>query len=306
MIGNNKMFDPKLLVYFAKIGQEGTITGAARALNVAQPWLSTQMRKLEGQVGFKMFDRNSKGVVLTSKGAEFLTVALAVAASIDLAKRTAHDLQRSDRFGLRVGVPPYSSQFTSRTRLVDSFSVAHQKVGLELHVGWTPTLLDRLRHASDLDMTFALLPQDPHGELEIMSLEQSHVDLFVRTDDDLAAYQRVSPDMLKGRTLLTFTRNLNPVLFDYVYGPSRSAGAIIIEKAEIGDAAWSAAKDERRHVVTQVHGKASEASNRGMTCLMLEGSSVPFCLVRPKAQMSPYGEAFWQMAKAGMRRETTM
>lgn len=157
-----------------------------------------------------------------------------------------------------------------------------------------------------MDMTFALLPQDPHGELEIMILEQSHVDLFVRSDDDLADHQRVSPDMLKGRTLLTFTRNLNPVPFDYVYGPSRAAGAILMDKAEIGDAAWSAARDERKHVVTQVHGKASEASNRGMACVMLQGSSVPFCLVRPKAQMSPYGDAFWQMAKADVRTEAAM
>lgn len=59
------------LTYFIKIAEERSFTSAAKALFVSQPALSKQMKKLEEEIGFSLFNRSVKGVELTTKGKAF-------------------------------------------------------------------------------------------------------------------------------------------------------------------------------------------------------------------------------------------
>ncbi|MBF0707860.1 LysR family transcriptional regulator [Alkalihalobacillus hwajinpoensis] len=61
---------PKL-TYFIKIADERSFTRAAKALFVSQPALSKQMKNLEEELGFTLFNRSVKGVELTTKGQAF-------------------------------------------------------------------------------------------------------------------------------------------------------------------------------------------------------------------------------------------
>lgn len=53
---------------FLTVAEEGHLTRAAEKLMTSQPALSAQLRALEDEVGMKLFDRTSKGMVLTSAG----------------------------------------------------------------------------------------------------------------------------------------------------------------------------------------------------------------------------------------------
>jgi DNA-binding transcriptional LysR family regulator len=57
------------LRYFAAVADEGGISRAAVKLLVAQPALSRQIRDLERTVGTALFERDNRGVQLTSAGA---------------------------------------------------------------------------------------------------------------------------------------------------------------------------------------------------------------------------------------------
>ncbi|PFG12387.1 LysR family transcriptional regulator [Bacillus sp. es.036] len=59
------------LTVFLKIAEERSFTRAAKALFVSQPALSKQMKKLEEELGFPLFNRSVKGVELTPKGKAF-------------------------------------------------------------------------------------------------------------------------------------------------------------------------------------------------------------------------------------------
>lgn len=67
--------DLRLLRYFLAIVRTGSVTGASKELFVAQPSLSRQLRRLEGELGFALFDRSERRLALTAAGRAFLPVA---------------------------------------------------------------------------------------------------------------------------------------------------------------------------------------------------------------------------------------
>jgi len=56
------------LRYFRAIAHEGTLTGAAAKLGVAQSSLSVQLKQLEESIGQPLFNRESKSLILTEAG----------------------------------------------------------------------------------------------------------------------------------------------------------------------------------------------------------------------------------------------
>ena len=60
------------LRYFVAVGEEQHYGRAARGLRVAQPALSRQIRDLEEEVGFRLFERLPRGVKLSTAGKLFL------------------------------------------------------------------------------------------------------------------------------------------------------------------------------------------------------------------------------------------
>ena len=60
--------DLKQLRYFLAISELKSLTAAAERLNVTQPALGQQMRKLEASLGVQLIERHSRGVQLTAAG----------------------------------------------------------------------------------------------------------------------------------------------------------------------------------------------------------------------------------------------
>jgi DNA-binding transcriptional LysR family regulator len=56
------------LRYFVAVGEEQHYGRAALRLRVAQPALSRQIQDLEGEIGFKLFDRLPRGVKISAAG----------------------------------------------------------------------------------------------------------------------------------------------------------------------------------------------------------------------------------------------
>ncbi len=79
------MIDPRLLRTFLAVCIEGSISGAARRLNISQPSVSVAIAQLERSVKARLFDRGRQGITLTAEGvalrrrAEMMEVLLAEA-----------------------------------------------------------------------------------------------------------------------------------------------------------------------------------------------------------------------------------
>src|SRR3954451_12422770 len=89
--------------YFVAVAEELHFRRAAERLHVAQPAVSEQIRKLEEELGVRLFDRTQHKVALTDAGAALLTEAHRVlrhAEAAQLAARNAVDRPGSE---LRIG-----------------------------------------------------------------------------------------------------------------------------------------------------------------------------------------------------------
>lgn len=63
------MIDPRLLRTFLAVCAEGSISGAARRLNISQPSVSVAIAQLERSVKARLFQRGRQGITLTAEGA---------------------------------------------------------------------------------------------------------------------------------------------------------------------------------------------------------------------------------------------
>jgi DNA-binding transcriptional LysR family regulator len=93
------------LRYFLAVGEEQHYRRGAERLRVAQPALSRQIQDLEREVGFKLFDRMSRGVKLSAAGRLFLEEARRILTDVDEAVLRAQRVARGQSGTLRVGLP---------------------------------------------------------------------------------------------------------------------------------------------------------------------------------------------------------
>lgn len=62
------IINPRSLKYLLEIARSGSLIGAAKSLNIAQPSLSVSIARLEDQLGVKLLDRGRHGARLTEAG----------------------------------------------------------------------------------------------------------------------------------------------------------------------------------------------------------------------------------------------
>lgn len=87
---------------FRAVASDGTLTGAARSLNLSQSALSTQLKALETSLGQDLFERRGRGLVLTEAGRIALDHAEAIFRTADDLTATLRETGRARR-ALRVG-----------------------------------------------------------------------------------------------------------------------------------------------------------------------------------------------------------
>lgn len=220
------------LRYFRAIATEGTLTGAAEKLGVAQSSLSVQLKQLEESLGQPLFHRRNKSLVLTEAGRIALDYAETIFHSGEELLSVLQNRPTSRRKMLRVGAVATLSRNFQLSRLKPF--IGRDDVELILRSGSLRVLLAQLQ-AHTLDVVFSNLPVRRESETAWHShlLEEQPVSLIGRTSDEWAGF-RFPEDLGKVPLLLpSLDTNLRAV-FDLVM---EREGIIPNIAAEIDDMA---------------------------------------------------------------------
>mgnify|MGYP003676492822 CR=1 FL=1 len=97
--------DVRQLRYFLTIGRCGSFSRASVELNVAQPALSHHVANLEAELGVKLFDRSTRGVVATECGKTLMHHAEIILRQMTHATRDVQDCSSQPSGPVQIGLP---------------------------------------------------------------------------------------------------------------------------------------------------------------------------------------------------------
>jgi LysR family transcriptional regulator, nitrogen assimilation regulatory protein len=124
--------DTKRLEAFIKVVDLGSMTSAAKVLNVAQPALSQHIASLEAEFKCKLLDRSARGVKPTEAGRILYRYAKSIQRQIDEARRTILESRSGLTGNVTIGLAPLSSAALLATPLL--MQVRERYPGVVLHI----------------------------------------------------------------------------------------------------------------------------------------------------------------------------
>jgi LysR family hydrogen peroxide-inducible transcriptional activator len=135
-----KLMDLRQLEYFMAIAHEGSISGAARKIRVAQPTLSQQLRNLEEELGEPLLQRKPRGVEPTAAGMILLEHAkLLIDESARL--RNRFDKRREIQPGrLTLGIIPTIAPYLLN-KILPTFRSTHPQIDIRIREAKTNELI---------------------------------------------------------------------------------------------------------------------------------------------------------------------
>jgi DNA-binding transcriptional LysR family regulator len=198
------------LRYFVAVAEERSFTGAAERLWIAQPGLSTQIRRLEAELGIQLFERHTRGVDLTSAGELFLERARVALAAAETARATGRDVQAGVIGNLRIGIAS-EARWSPAAELLHRFSREWPAVELTVLESFGGTLWRELRDRR-LD---ALVAPTGHAspDLRTLALGSEAWVALVGSGHRLAGLGPLVAERLRGERIAV-TRHRDGAAFD--------------------------------------------------------------------------------------------
>ncbi|HDF5692055.1 LysR family transcriptional regulator [Klebsiella variicola] len=203
--------DIRLLRAFAVVAEENNISRAAQRLFISQPPLSRHMRQLEAQLGVTLFQRHSKGLILTDAGREVLEIirpmlALQARTLAALSELSVHSPQP-----LRLGLTTAFEQGIFAA--VESALSDHTRA-LHITRHASPALAQQVRKGK-LDAALVALPLNTEGlHLHPLPYQEPLIAALPASWPE-AARPALTLRALNHRPLFWFKRERNPDFFDY-------------------------------------------------------------------------------------------
>ncbi|WP_313303384.1 LysR family transcriptional regulator [Diaphorobacter sp.] len=142
--------DLRDLTYFEKIAELEHVGAAAEKLHRTQPALTASIRRLEVACGAQLFERNGRGIRLTSEGVVLLSWARRIRLDVQDAQREMKELGGGVAGHVRLGVVPTAAQFLLPQALQ---KLMHEVPGVTVKasVGLGKELRERVQ-AGELDL----------------------------------------------------------------------------------------------------------------------------------------------------------
>jgi DNA-binding transcriptional LysR family regulator len=193
------------------VAEESHFGRAAARLGMAQPPLSQRIKRLEDELGVRLFERTSRQVTLTKAGALLLDPARELLAGSEALMATARRVRDGESGLLRAALPPDIPGETVAALVADFQS---RNTGVELEVQELSTAQQLARLAShDLDAGLIHHPCDVSG-LELGPVLRRALGVLLPSTAPAAALSEVPLAALAGHGLALFPRGDAPALHD--------------------------------------------------------------------------------------------
>jgi LysR family transcriptional regulator, carnitine catabolism transcriptional activator len=147
-------FTSRQLRAFQLVAQHHSFTRAAEALFITVSGLSVLIRELENQLGYRLFDRTTRQVVLTEYGNDLLAVTRRTLPELDAAMSRIGQTAKGGSQSISVGTTPLIAA-NILPQAIKEFRGQRPDLRIDLFDADLTTLLDRLQ-TGKLDMALGI------------------------------------------------------------------------------------------------------------------------------------------------------
>ena len=210
------------LQQFLAVVETQSFRKAAERLHMAQPPLSTGIRRLEESLGARLLERSKRGVRLTEAGQAALEDAHKIALHVEHLRNAVSALESGVGGRLRVGFVG-SATYTLLPRSLPLFRARFPNVVLELREGTTVQILQDVE-AGALDLGLLRYPAMHAASLEVVPVEWDRLVAAMPVGHPLGRRRRLDLADLADEPFVLYSATHAPNLAAQVVQACQAAG----------------------------------------------------------------------------------
>ncbi|MGK7948225.1 MAG: LysR family transcriptional regulator [Xenococcaceae cyanobacterium] len=208
------------LKYFIAVAEELHFGRAAEKVQITQPVISDQIRRLEQELGVKLFFRTKRTVELTEPGKIFFKEAKQI---LERVEKAISAVQKADRGELGSLIIGYTGPalYTLLPKIIRTFRDRYPQVELILKEICTNEQVKAL-NSEDIEVGFLHPPVD--GNFEFISIMKEKMVLALPEDHPLTTFSQIPIKKLSDQSFILFPQKEGPFLYRRLLSICQQAG----------------------------------------------------------------------------------
>lgn len=210
------------LRYFVAVAEELHFGRAAKRINVVQSAISQQVKLLEDELGFALFDRTRQKVTLTALGEIFLKEAGAILMRARQGVERARALAAGTAGCLTIGFVD-NALWGVLPSILQNFRIQYPSINLKLCQMDRVTQIDALQ-SSSIDIAIMPAPVPSVSEIDTLLLMSAPLLVVMPKDHHLAGHSRIALRDLASESLVLFPVHMRSRTREIIIGACSAAG----------------------------------------------------------------------------------
>ncbi len=207
------------LRYLVAVHENGlNITAAARQLHTSQPGVSRQLKMLEEELGFQLFEREGRALTrTTAAGEEIISRASSILREMQNIRRTSAELRKADGGTLSIATTHTQARYVL-PQVIRAFRLKYPKVRLHLHQGTSEQIAEMVAR-DRVDFAIATGSEELFPHLVRLPVYRWHRAVVVPRGHPLASAGKLTLKKLAEYPIVTYVfsfsgRSSLPALFE--------------------------------------------------------------------------------------------
>jgi DNA-binding transcriptional LysR family regulator len=208
--------ETRLFRYFVAVADERHFTRASQRLGISGPTLSQQIKKLEDQLGAKLFKRKGNThVEVTEAGLRFLERAQQILRQVEEATVVAQQAARGELGRIDIGFTLPLACAGLMQKFLGDFQRANPAIEINMH-RLVPMAQIRGIIRKDLDVGFTRGPDKYPTGLEGFEVFRQPMVLALPSKHPLARHKKIDPASLKDETFVNTLAELETGFWGHI------------------------------------------------------------------------------------------